>query len=240
MSVLGELYMRQYRKVNHSLAGGGHKKSPKRLQSLWRGFQYKLMIIIKYLGKSIKSYLKYYQEVPPYFEGNCPECDHKLYRHGKYFRSAITKKKIRWIPIYRWLCSPCGKTFSLLPDFLLPYQVHNGKILQHAWILRYMKKKSFAQIQSIISNNETGGISVKTIKRWERFWKQKESDLINLLNRGLVELSSDSTILFMTKQLSNKQTFLYLLEKLWKILHPDRPYPFCGFFPWINQLINKI
>lgn len=232
--------MRQCRKVNHSLTGGGHNKSPKRLQSLWSGFQYKLMIIIKYLGKSIKSYLNNYQEVPPCFEGECPDCNHKLYRHGKYFRSVITKKKITLIPIYRWLCAPCGRTFSLLPDFLLPYQVHTGAILQRAWILRFMKKKSFNQILSLISYNETGGISVKTIKRWERFWKQKESDLINLLNRGLAELSSDSTILFMTKQLSHQQTLLYLLRKLWKILHPEHPYPICGFFPWINQLINKI
>ncbi|QOY37332.1 DUF6431 domain-containing protein [Anaerobacillus isosaccharinicus] len=198
------------------------------------------MIIIRYLGKSIKSYLSNYQEVPPCFEGNCPDCDHKLYRHGKYFRSAITKKKITWIPIYRFLCPACGKTFSLLPDFLLPYQIHASAILQRAWTLRFIKKISYAQIQSIISYDETGGISVKTIKRWERFWKQKENDLIDLLNRGLVELSSDSTILYMTKKLSDQQTFLYLLRKLWKILHPDRPYPICGFFPWINQLINKI
>ena len=198
------------------------------------------MIIIKYLGKSIKGYLRNYQEVPPCFEENCPDCDHKLYRHGKYSRSVITKKKITWIPIYRLLCPACGKTFSLLPDFLLPYQVHGGEILQQAWSLRFMKRKSFAKIKSIISHNETGGISIKTIKRWERFWKQKENDLINLLHRGLVELCSDSTILFITKQLSPQQTLLYFLRKLWKILHPEQPYPFYGFFPWINQLINRI
>ncbi|MCD8500759.1 MAG: hypothetical protein LRY71_02595 [Bacillaceae bacterium] len=103
-----------------------------------------------------------------------------------------------------------------------------------------MKRKSFAKIKSIISHNETGGISIKTIKRWERFWKQKENDLINLLHRGLVELCSDSTILFITKQLSPQQTLLYFLRKLWKILHPEQPYPFYGFFPWINQLINRM
>ncbi len=199
------------------------------------------MIIIKYLGKSIKSYLRNYQEVPPCFEGNCPGCDHKkLYRHGRYSRSAITKKKITRIPIYRLLCPACGKTFSLLPDFLLPYQVHSGEVLQKAWVLRFIKMKSFTRIQSIISCNETGGISVKTIKRWESFWKQKESDLINFLSRGLVELSSNSTILFMTKQLSPQQTFLYLLRNLWKILHLEHPYPFYGFFPWINQLIHRM
>lgn len=126
-----------------------------------------------------------------------------------------------------------------MPDFLLPYQVHSGYFLQRAWTLRFIQKKSFKHIQSTISFNETGGVSIKTIKRWERFWKQKESDLINQLYQSLIELDPDLELLYRTKHLTIQQTLIYLIRRLWKILHPTIPYPFCGFFTWINQLIHK-
>jgi hypothetical protein len=46
----------------------------------------------------------------------CPLCQRRLHRHGHYLR----RKKGRIIP--RWLCSPCQRTFSILPPDLLPYR----------------------------------------------------------------------------------------------------------------------
>ncbi len=54
---------------------------------------------------------------------HCPCCGYPygMERHGFYWRNALF---FRWefrIPICRFRCTSCGKTVSVLPDFLLPY-----------------------------------------------------------------------------------------------------------------------
>lgn len=198
------------------------------------------MIIIKYLGKTVKGYLRRYQDVPPKCEVNCPNCNHKLYKHGYYYRSVVSGKAITRIPIYRRLCPSCGKTFSLLPDFLYPYIVHSGWILQKAWILRYVRGESYNYIQSVIFSNETGGISYKTIKRWDSLWRMKKESLIYLLLYHLVDVHPIAIDFRELKSLADEQTLLYLLPIVWKTFHSTTTYPFYGFFNWINQLINRI
>ena len=53
----------------------------------------------------------------------CPCCSYPstLPRHGFYWRNALFRKSWYRIPILRLKCPSCGKTISLLPDFLLPY-----------------------------------------------------------------------------------------------------------------------
>lgn len=198
------------------------------------------MIIIKYLGKTVKGYLRRYQDVPPECDKDCPECHGKLYKHGRYYRNVITRKAITRIPIYRRFCPSCGKTFSLLPDFLYPYLVHSGWVLQKAWILRYVQEKSYSLIQSYIFSNETGGISYKTIKRWDSLWRVKKDSLIRLLLYHLVNVHPIAFNFREIKALTDEQTLLYLLPNVWKIFHSTTTYPFYGFFTWINQLISRI
>jgi hypothetical protein len=225
--------------VNHSLAGGGQKENPKEMAVPLRQFQLQSMIIIKYLGKTVKGYLLRYQDVPPNCEEDCPDCHRKLYKHGRYYRFVITGRSIRRIPIYRRLCPACGKTFSLLPDFLYPYYVHSGWILQKAWTLRYIKEKSYKFIQTAIFFNETGGISYKTIKRWDCLWKDKKDSLIPLILNHLIDVHPIAFDFREIKPLSDEQTLLYLLPITWK-LHHTTTYPFYGFFNWINQLIHRV
>ncbi|MGI6308512.1 MAG: DUF6431 domain-containing protein [Dethiobacteria bacterium] len=54
---------------------------------------------------------------------NCPCCSYPstLPRHGFYWRNALFLKSHYRIPILRLKCPSCGKTISLLPDFLLPH-----------------------------------------------------------------------------------------------------------------------
>jgi transposase-like protein len=195
---------------------------------------------VRYLGKTVKGYLRLYQDVPPICEEGCTDCQRKLYRHGRYYRSVVTRNKIIKIPIYRWLCPACGKTFSLLPDFLFRYHVHSEEILQKAWLLRYAKGKSYNQIQTYISTNVIGGISYKTVKKWDGIWKNKKSKLINFLLSNIVENHPIAFDFQAIKPLTDEQALIFLLPLAWKIFHPSAPYPFCGFFKWINQLIHRI
>ena len=70
----------------------------------------------------------------------CPLCRAKnqLLRHGFYERNAIEQEVCYRIPICRLICPDCRKTFSILPDFLLPYFQHTLefmiRILLQIWL----------------------------------------------------------------------------------------------------------
>ena len=67
----------------------------------------------------------------------CPGCLSRmvLMRHGFYWRYAVLLKRSYSIPILRLKCPCCEKTFSLLPDFLLPFYQTPVKL-----ILEYLKR----------------------------------------------------------------------------------------------------
>lgn len=48
----------------------------------------------------------------------CPECNHKLWKHGKRHRVCETLQMCVRLEIVRMFCASCRKTFSLLPSFL--------------------------------------------------------------------------------------------------------------------------
>lgn len=56
----------------------------------------------------------------------CPLCRamNTLLRHGYYERNAIEDEVCHRITICRLKCPDCRKTFSILPNFLLPYFQH--------------------------------------------------------------------------------------------------------------------
>jgi len=63
----------------------------------------------------------------------CPCCSYPstLLRHGFYWRNVLFCKSQYRILILRLKCPSCGKTVSLLPDFLLPhFQYSLGYILE--------------------------------------------------------------------------------------------------------------
>lgn len=91
----------------------------------------------------------------------------KLYKHGCYFRLAITKHQVFEIPIYRWCCPQCGKTLALLPDFMSP-RVHFVTTVREAALLRRIQGISYKRIAKGVAA-PTVGVAPCTIKRW---WKR--------------------------------------------------------------------
>jgi len=67
----------------------------------------------------------------------CPSCFSRqpLLRHGFYWRYALLLKRSYLLPILRLKCPCCEQTFSLLPDFLLPFYQTPVKL-----ILEYLKR----------------------------------------------------------------------------------------------------
>jgi hypothetical protein len=93
-------------------------------------------------GKTLKSYLRDHGEKRPNFSLCCRDeaCNKRiLYKHGRYFRWVTTKYSCILIPIYRWYCPSCGKTVSLLPDFLIPWARFVTTVREGAFNRRKMR-----------------------------------------------------------------------------------------------------
>jgi len=61
----------------------------------------------------------------------CSCCGYEgmLHRHGHYDRNVVTLHGHFIISIQRFLCPCCGKTYSLLPSFLIPYFIYSFDVV---------------------------------------------------------------------------------------------------------------
>lgn len=81
-----------------------------------------------------------------------PNCCYqgRMNHHGFYERNAISFNGIHRIPIHRYICPVCNKTFSLLPSFLLPYYQYTLTVL-YICLYRYgaLKKTLLQVVESL-------------------------------------------------------------------------------------------
>jgi len=79
----------------------------------------------------------------------CPCCSYPatLPRHGFYWRNALFHKYQLRIPIVRLKCPSCGKTISLLPDFLLPHFQYSLEYILEAVRQFFAKSKTTVYYQ---------------------------------------------------------------------------------------------
>lgn len=95
---------------------------------------------------------------------SCEDCGCCLHKHGRYMRAVAIKSEIVLIPIYRQLCPVCGKTISILPDFLVPWARFATWIREAAMTRR---QNSFTWRQTAESTFATTvRCSRRTLKRW--------------------------------------------------------------------------
>ncbi len=111
------------------------------------------MIIIHNFNIDLRSYADKGKnnEFPIY--DKCPSCHSwgNMQKHGFYWRFAVTDTLTEKIPIRRLKCNCCKKTFSILPDFLIPYFQHTlHTILDH--------------IENKLNEKETSSLSHQLIR----------------------------------------------------------------------------
>ncbi|WOV84760.1 DUF6431 domain-containing protein [Sporosarcina jeotgali] len=142
--------------------------------------------------------LKEYQErgisnAFPLFD-HCPHChcvSHgNIHRHGFYWRNGVNDELTVRIPICRMKCLMCQTSFSILPDFLLPYfqytlftilsrikRVLDGKKnntywqLLHFHLKRYLKNLKWIH-SYFIDNGSVSGISCDERKEAKKYMKR--------------------------------------------------------------------
>lgn len=99
------------------------------------------MVIVQHFPDSVKQYAEAEsfpgRDLPVPDHCPHPECqaDGSLIRWGAYWRWACTADGDYRIRIQRIRCKVCGRTHSLLPDFLHPYRHYVIRSLQHVVFL---------------------------------------------------------------------------------------------------------
>lgn len=124
------------------------------------------MVIILPLGATVKQYLRWVNESSKSLVLSCPACPGKrLHRHDQYRRSAVTRSAVHRIAVRRWHCPQCGRTVSVLPDFLVPYgQFVN--ILRERAVRLVVRGRTLGKVALKISSPAVGVVSTRTIRRW--------------------------------------------------------------------------
>ena len=147
------------------------------------------MVIVLPLLAAIKEYLGEYGDKSPDMEIHCPCCGRRLRRHGRYFRSVVLGTALYRIPVYRRLCPRCRRTFSLCPCFLRPYSQFSLPVHEAAARLLVSGRSPDAIAERLCPGPTTGGVSGRTILRWQKRWKAKAGDLLSSLSERILSLS---------------------------------------------------
>lgn len=197
------------------------------------GSIYKSMSKILYFGRSCKAYLRLYENSSPNVSMCCEDCGRHLHKHGRYYRAVTTKREVIRIPIYRQYCPDCGKTLSLLPDFLVPWARY-ATWVREAAMLR--KRKGFTCRQIIESTTVASlGYSRRTLKRW---WKTHflQVDIAALwVAKQLTSVGTNEDLLGMypTKITPIPQDTLDWFEELLLRYSPVKPWR-RGYWSYLN------
>ena len=147
------------------------------------------MVIVLPLLVAIKEYLAKYGDKSPDMEIVCPRCGRRLRRHGRYFRNVVLGAVLYRVPVYRRFCPRCRRTFSLCPCFLRPYSQFALPVHEAAARLLVSGRSPDGIAERLCQGPQTGGVSGRTILRWQRRWKAGAAGLLSFLSEHILSLS---------------------------------------------------
>jgi hypothetical protein len=127
------------------------------------------VVIVTHFSLSVKQYA--HAEVCPGREITLPEqcphpdcqASHSLIRWGTYWRWACTETEDYRLRIQRLRCQVCGRTHSLLPDFLHPYRHYVLKLLYRVVWLYLIVGFGFGRLLTQLPER---GPAPATIREW--------------------------------------------------------------------------
>ncbi len=118
-----------------------------------------------------------------------PDCQASdcFIRWGTYPRLARTEITVYRIRIQRIRCKACGRTHSLLPDFLHPYRQYVTRLLQRAILLYLIQGLGWCQVEQHLPTYD--GPARSTIREWvDAFAHGAGRLLLDVLIRQLTAL----------------------------------------------------
>ncbi|MFO7696550.1 MAG: DUF6431 domain-containing protein [Anaerolineae bacterium] len=129
----------------------------------------KRVIIVQGFAGSVKEYIAASREHSSVFSvpEQCPHPDcqaaRSLIRWGTYTRMAITGEADYRLPVQRVRCKVCGRTHSLLPDFLHPYRRFVIALLQHVTALYLLVGLGWRRLMHELPED---GPAHSTVREW--------------------------------------------------------------------------
>ena len=123
-----------------------------------------------------------------------PECqaEHSLIRWGTYQRWACTERGDYRLRIQRVRCQGCGRSHSLLPDFLHPYRHYVLKVLYRVVWLYLIVGLGFERLQGELPS---AGPARSTVRAWIRDFAYGAGYLlVGALSRFLLMVQTQSEL----------------------------------------------
>jgi len=121
----------------------------------------------------VKDYLKMVkngcpEEFRPTWCKHC-ESEAKFHKHGSFTRSVLTMEELLEIKIFRFKCTACGKTRSVLPSFLRRH--HTAALdVQELVVQSHSKGVALRVISEQLPSQLA--FSEKTLWRWKNYWQK--------------------------------------------------------------------
>ena len=151
------------------------------------------MVIVHHYADSVE----YYAEAKPFpgsqfaLPDRCPHPDcraaNALIRWGTYMRQARTPLAVYRIRVQRVRCKVCGRTHSLLPDFLHPFRHYVIACLQEVILLYLLAGLGLNRLMKELPGDGPGR---STVREWiTSFGYGAGVLLLDLLLRGLMRLA---------------------------------------------------
>lgn len=94
----------------------------------------------------------------------CPKCGSGMTFHSTYERHVHIDEIVEWLTIQRVICSECGGTHAVIPDFIRPYKHYST----------YDSEMSLRDVDNgvPIEQVETAA-SISTLRRWVSEFREK-------------------------------------------------------------------
>jgi hypothetical protein len=177
-----------------------------------------------------------------------------LTRWGTYERWACTGGEEDRIRIQRIRCTVCGRTHSLLPDFLHPYRHYVIRLLQNVIYLYLIVGQS---LEHVLQQMPESGPARSTVREWIRSFAYGAGELLlDLLTRSLLALNpllalpdrappehlkriSDPV---QRRRLARAHHFWLLAEQLYvqvKVRQPWLDFGAAQFFPFLLHWLQR-
>ena len=218
------------------------------------------MVIVYHFSGSVKQYIA---AVP--FPGRTfalpdrcphPECRATgcLMRWGTYERWACTTGKDYLIRVQRIRCKVCGRTHSLLPDFLHPYRHYVIRLLQNTIHLYLIAGLS---LDRLLRRMSEPGPARSTLREWIRSFAYGAGELLlDLLTHRLVALDPLAALpdrappehlqripdSIQRRRLARAHRFWLLAEHLYaqvKVRQPWLVFAAARFFPFLLHWLQR-
>jgi hypothetical protein len=218
------------------------------------------VVIVQHFPGSVKQYIS---AVP--FPGKTfplpercphPECRAAgcLIHWGAYERWACTAGKDYLIRVQRIRCKVCGRTHSLLPDFLHPYRHYVLRLLQNTIHLYLIAGLGLGRLLRQMSEP---GPARSTIREWIRSFAYGAGELLlDLLTRRLVALDPFAALPdrvppehlqrisnpVQHRRLARAHHFWLLAEQLYaqvKVRQPWLAFAAAQFFPFLLHWLQR-